>query len=122
MIIKPTVGRQVWYRPFGHNRTLLGVWDDTQPCAATVTYVWSDRMVNLQVLSPAHEKPQNFTSVQLVQAGDEVPQNIQHGGYAEWMPYQVGQARAQTENPPLVSGAQTPRPDSANRPTIVDSE
>lgn len=113
-MIKPTVGRQVWYRPFGHNRTLLGVWDDTQPCAATVTYVWNDRMVNLQVLSPAHEKPQNFTSVQLLQDDDVAPQ-LEHGGYAEWMPYQVGQARAQTESPPPESsGAQTSRPNAAN--------
>lgn len=91
-VIKPTVGRKVWYRPFGHNRTQLGVWDDDQPCDATVTYAWHDRMVNLHVVGPAGAVHQ-FNSVQLLQAGDPVPAGIEHGGYAEWMPYQQGQAR-----------------------------
>lgn len=91
-VITPTVGRKVWYRPSGHNRTQLGVWNDDQPCDATVTYVWHDRMVNLHVIGPAGAVHQ-FNSVQLLQAGDPVPAGIEHGGYAEWMPYQTGQAR-----------------------------
>lgn len=91
VLIKPTVGRKVWYRPKGHNRTLLAVWDDTQACDATVTYVWHDRMVNLHVVGPAGAI-QQFNSVPLLQEGDQAPV-IEHGGYAEWMPYQAGQAR-----------------------------
>ena len=91
MVMPPAVGRKVWYRPFGQNRTLLGVFDDAQPCDATVTYVWSDRMVNLHVVGPAGAV-QQFNSVPLVQPGDDVPV-IEHGGYAQWMPFQVGQAK-----------------------------
>ena len=64
-VITPTVGRKVWYRPFGHNRTLLGVWDDAQPCDATVTFVWHDRMVNLHVIGPSGAVHQ-FNSVLLL--------------------------------------------------------
>lgn len=100
--MKPTVGRKVWYRPFGHDRTELKVWNDKQPCDATVTYVWHDRMVNLLVVGPtgaAYAK----NSVQLLQEGDPVP-TLLNGGYAEWMPYQVGQAKAQA---PVVTVAYT---------------
>lgn len=90
-IIKPTVGRKVWYRPFGHNRTLLGVWNDAQPCDATVTFVWHDRMVNLHVIGPSGAVHQ-FNSVMLLQDDDVAP-SIEHGGYAEWMPYQTAQAK-----------------------------
>ena len=74
-MIKPTVGRVVWY----HRR---GVTDNV--CAAIVCFVWNDRMVNLAAfdtngnLFPA-------TSVTLVQEGDAVPLA---GPYCEWMPYQ----------------------------------
>lgn len=90
MIITPTVGRKVWYRPFGHASKLLQVWDDKQPCDATIIYVWHDRMVNLIVTGP-NGVTQPFNSVQLLQNGDPTP-TIEHGGYAEWMPYQAGQA------------------------------
>lgn len=90
MAISPTVGRKVWYRPFGHNRTELGVWDDSQPCDATVTYVWHDRMVNLRVTGPAGAVKQH-NSVMLLQ-DDMQPPALEHGGYAEWMPYQKQQA------------------------------
>jgi hypothetical protein len=91
-MIHPTVGRKVWYRPFGHNRTLLAVWDDAQPCDATVTYVWNARMVNLRVTGPAGAVHQ-FNSVMLLQDDDKPHENITEGGYAEWMPYQTGQAK-----------------------------
>lgn len=90
-MIHPTIGRKVWYRPAGHNRTELGVWDDTQACDATVTYVWHDRMVNLRVTGPIGAVKQ-YNSVQLLQDNDTAPALI-HGGYAEWMPYQQGQAK-----------------------------
>lgn len=95
MVTTPTVGRKVWYRPFGQNVTELGVWDNTQPCDATVTYVWHDRMVNLRVTGPGGIVKQ-YNSVTLLQA-DDTPPKLIHGGYAEWMPYQKQQAaKAQT--------------------------
>lgn len=111
MIIKPTVGRKVWYRPFPHERAF----SNEQPHDATVVHVWSEHCVNL-VIYNENGTPTAKTSVILAQERRAAE------GECEWMPFQVGQARAQTENPPLVSGAQTPRPDSANRPSIVDSE
>lgn len=87
-MIKPTVGRKVWFRPAPHNRTLLQVWDDAQPCDATITYVWHDRMVNVHVIGPNGVTHQ-FNSVMLLQEGD-APYSTD---YCEWMPYQTGQAK-----------------------------
>ena len=95
-LITPTVGRKVWYWPFGHQREKLAVFDDTQPCDATVTYVWNERMVNLHVVGPAGAMMQ-INSVLLVQDGDSLP-TIEHGGYAEWMPYQKAQ-QAKADQP-----------------------
>lgn len=93
-IIKPTVGRKVWYRPQGASFlkpdgmvvTTPSVYGD-QPLDATVIYVWNDRMVNLDVTDHAGNR---FiaTSAILVQEGDHKPS----GAYAEWMPYQKGQS------------------------------
>jgi hypothetical protein len=81
-MIKPSVGRIVWWRQ------LDGVHDE-QPFAAMVTYVHSDRLVNLVVFDHfGIARPK--ASVQLVQEGDAQPAV---GGYAEWMPYQIGQAK-----------------------------
>lgn len=82
-MIKPSVGRVVWYYPVGASRS-------EQPLAAIVAHVWSDTCVNLAIFDAngrPMEKPP--TSVLLVQPENEVPGN---GGYCEWMPYQIGQA------------------------------
>jgi hypothetical protein len=94
-MIKPTVGRIVWYRPSEFDRTQMTVHDQghpsEQPLAATVAYVWSDTLVNLTV-SDHNGATHQRTSVFLDQGEG-------HGGYnawCEWMPYQKGQA-AKTE-------------------------
>ena len=89
-MIKPTIGRVVWLWP------CTGVLEDkkivhrdkTLPLAATVAYVWNDRMVNLAAVDQ-DGKPFHLTSVTLMQ-GDE-PYSPE-GSYCEWMPYQKGQA------------------------------
>lgn len=87
-MIKPTVGRVVHFRPC----VIEGLSNDgSQPLAAIIAYVWNDRLVNLTVLDQ-HGSGYARTSVQLLQDGD-TPNG---GSYAEWMPYQVGQA-AKTE-------------------------
>lgn len=92
-MIKPTIGRKVWF--YAGTAVLPGVWtihnsgDETQPMDATVVYVHGDRMVNLAVLDHAGE-PHAVRSVHLVQPGDEA---VPNGMRAEWMPYQVGQAK-----------------------------
>jgi hypothetical protein len=84
-VISPTPGRVVWFKPAPHDGigTLNG-----QPLAAIVAGVHDDRLVNLAVFD-AYGNSQQRSGVTLVQPGDEVPAG---GGYATWMPYQVGQA------------------------------
>ena len=97
-IITPTVGRKVWYRPSASDvlgpvpMSVAGPADAPskgQPLDATVIAVWGDRMVNLLVTDiVGRQFP--VMSCTLLQEGDERPAS---GRYAEWMPYQQGQAR-----------------------------
>jgi predicted deacylase len=82
--IVPTPGRIVWFHK-GPGDWLV---QREQPLAAIVTYVWNDRMVNLSVFD-AQGSVFARTSIPLVQDGDTVPAG---SAYAEWMPYQKGQA------------------------------
>jgi len=94
-MIKPTVGRKVWYRhdkaptSLGNNQFLHPAQISEQPMDATIVYVWDDRMVNLHVMDHCGNSF-NRTSVKLLQ-DDDVPPTC---AYAEWMPYQQGQAKA----------------------------
>ena len=98
-MIQPTVGRKVWYRPSGYDlsgvgaMTLAGPIDKAQPLDATVIAVWGDRMVNLLVVDTVGKTFPKL-SVTLVQEGDQLPSG---GGYAEWVPYQQGQAKKHAE-------------------------
>ena len=85
-MIKPTVGRVVWFR---HPQML----PYHQPYAALVTFVHSDEYVNLIVFDP-NGKPFGADSIQLLQEGQEKPEKK---NYAEWMPYQIGQAKKHEE-------------------------
>lgn len=102
-IISPSVGRKVWYRPsqgdtFGPiTMSVSGsIHDQTAaPLDATVIAVWGDRCVNLLVTDIVGKQFPKL-SVTLLQEGDEPPKGpdgVPVGGYAEWMPYQVGQAK-----------------------------
>ena len=93
-IIKPTVGRVVWFHPseltgeagFARHK-------DGQPYAAIIARVFDfDALVNLTVFD-ANGHAHSRTSVPVVQDGASVPGS---GYYCEWMPYQKGQA-AKTE-------------------------
>jgi hypothetical protein len=86
MIIIPSIGRVVWY---WHNGTAQQDRGE-QPFAALVTYVHSDICVNLVVFDP-NGNPASKTSVRLAQEGDK----DLGGPFASWMPYQLGQAKAQ---------------------------
>lgn len=99
-MITPTVGRKVWYRhndsgpvSLGNNTVLNPAEFSDQPMDATIVYVWNNRMVNLSIMDHYGNRF-NRTSVPLVQEGDEEPTLA---GYAEWMPYQQGQAKAAVE-------------------------
>jgi len=99
-IIKPTIGRRLWYWPSQFDQGALAnkpsstmtVNPTGQPCDAGVCYVHGDRLVNLVVsdhLGTLHQRH----SVTLVQNGETPPANT---GYATWMPYQIGQAKSAT--------------------------
>lgn len=93
-MIKPTIGRKVWFRlnRVGLSLGKLVSHNPLEPMDATVVYVWSDRLVNLDVVDhDGNHMP--VTSVQLVQKGDLQPEC----NYCEWMPYQVGQAEKTKE-------------------------
>lgn len=85
-MIRPTIGRVVWFHPSGSNPA-------SQPNAALIAYVHSDTMVNLAAFD-ANGVPSSHTSVPLYQGGPEEERPASY--YAEWMPYQQGQA-AKTE-------------------------
>ncbi len=101
-MIKPTIGRRVWYWP--HTQVAQGGFtysDPKQPLDAGIAYVHSDRLINISVADQTgvmHSR----TSVLLLQEGDQRPEQ---GGFCEWMPYQTGQAKQ------AASTAEKPRPD-----------
>lgn len=81
-MISPTIGRVVLVH--------RGKSDQAEP--ALVSYVFSDRMINVGGFD-RNGAPFQATSMQLLQ-DDDKPTNPDY--YAEWMPYQKGQA-AKTE-------------------------
>jgi hypothetical protein len=82
-VIKPTVGRVVWFWIPGSPQT--------EPLAAMVAAVVTDSIVNLSVID-AEGNQHAQKGVPLIQEGEKPPAMP----YCEWMPYQKGQA-AKTE-------------------------
>ena len=81
-MIKPTIGRVLWF--YDENHT-----EGAQPKTALVCHVWSDTCVNLAVFD-TNGVASNRTSVLLWQGEDAHRPSAM---FAEWMPYQVGQAK-----------------------------
>lgn len=80
-MIKPTIGRVVWYHSENPTQT-------EQPWAAIVCFVHSETMVNLTVFDEnGYGKPK--PSIFLYQGDGDKPSLP----YCEWMPYQIGQAK-----------------------------
>lgn len=100
-MIKPTIGRRVWYWPSPQDRgetehrpsSVIQQGDQSQACDAGIAYVHSDRLVNLTVADHNGVMHQR-TSVTLVQEGDAIPAA---GRYATWMPYQQSTAKARAD-------------------------
>jgi hypothetical protein len=93
-IIKPTVGRKVWYWPSANDN---GVQLQGQPWDATIIGVHSDNRVNIRVTdSIGYTSGKQF--VHLLQGEEKAT----GGGYCQWMPYQVGQVKAQEASSPKV--------------------
>lgn len=88
-MIKPSVGRIVWFYPHVDE----GRDPNGQPLAGTIAKVIDDRVVNLTV-SAADGSTYGAQHVALLQPGDELVDPSQ--AHATWMPFQLGQA-AKTE-------------------------
>lgn len=86
-MIKPSIGRSVWYRPV-HSDGGLDRFIGPEPLAAIVTAVWDERTVNLCVFDPTG-LPHGRVRVPLRQEDDIVPP----WAHCEWMPYQIDQAK-----------------------------
>ena len=86
-MITPTVGRVLWFYPEKRD-TAICIHDPAQACSASVAFVHNERLVNLLV---ADHNGTQFArqNIVLVQDGDPTP--IEN--YAEWMPFQKGQAQ-----------------------------
>ena len=84
-IIKPTIGRVVWFWPV---RAGAYQKDPAQPLAAMVAFVHSNNRINIGYIdsSGMHACRQH---VLLVQPGEEIPNE----SHCTWMPYQIGQSR-----------------------------
>ena len=83
-MIKPTVGRMVWY----WNQASES--EQAQPNAAIIAHVVDDHRVHLAVISE-YGVSYGASNVQLVQGAEAVEDR-----HCRWMPYQLGQA-AKTE-------------------------
>lgn len=92
-VIQPTVGRVVLYIPREEKCAFGFSLHAGKPHAALVTAVHGERCVNLAVFD-ANGKTFPATSVALRQPEEVTPQ---YGDYCEWMPYQIGQAKADAE-------------------------
>ena len=80
-MIKPTIGRVVWFWPPSLEHV-------AQPQPALIAWVHSDSCVNLAVFD-ANGVAYYQTSVFLWQGEGERPD----GSFCEWMPYQIGKAK-----------------------------
>lgn len=91
-MIKPTIGRVVLVNVRGGLDFANIATHDQKPIPALICAVWSDRCINVGGFD-CNGRPFAMPSLPLVQEGDDIPEQ---GSYAEWMPYQKGQA-AKTE-------------------------
>lgn len=96
-MIKPTIGRKLWYwatlSRYHEAQKYTEQHDcpvQDQPEDATIAAVWDPKLVNL-VVTDHNGIVRSETSVILLQEGDPLP----NSRFATWMPFQVGQARAQ---------------------------
>jgi hypothetical protein len=95
MRIIPTVGRVVLFWPDVHYLEKRP--EGEQPQAAIVTFVHGEECVNLAAHRHTGESYAQ-TSVRLQQSDSE-PLTDPRDPHATWMPFQLGQARAQIPQP-----------------------
>lgn len=89
-MIKPTVGRKVWYWPHPIHDAAMNIVDDQQPLDATVLCAHGDDRISVQVID--HRGHTHFIAYCFL-SQPENNTNPADAGYCEWMPYQVGQSQ-----------------------------
>lgn len=107
-IIKPSIGRRVWFFPGVATLTSLRMNcnDPDQAMDAGVCYVYHDRMVNVSVtdhMGTIHA----INSVTLIQPGDDIPEGRD---YCTWMPYQVSQSAKEAKTDSAAGTTSTSNP------------
>lgn len=110
MLIPPSVGRVVLFRPRGSD-------PESQPLAAMIARVNDDGSVNIGYLDTAGVH-RNAIDVILHQDGEPRPDTAETA-FCEWMPYQIGQAKKEPNRD--VNAAGEFRRDEA-RDTIRESK
>lgn len=89
-MIKPTVGRVVWFYPGRNDAMPVHPDNPFAPLAALVTHVHTDTCINLSVFDPwggVHGRQEVFLNQH-----EAPPPN---GAYAAWMPYQKAVAKGE---------------------------
>jgi len=97
-VIKPTIGRRVWFRPsaaFLASNPILTQFNPEQPMDAGIVYVHHDHMVNL-IVTDHVGKTLAVPSVALLAGHYVADEDTDVYCCCEWMPYQKSQA-AKTE-------------------------
>ena len=97
-VIKPTIGRRVWFRPsaaFLASNPILTQFNPEQPMDAGIVYVHHDHMVNL-IVTDHVGKTLAVPSVPLLAGHYVADEDTDVYCCCEWMPYQKSQA-AKTE-------------------------
>lgn len=89
-VISPSIGRVLWFWPaLGDPKSAFQILSKTQPMEARVIFVHDDCHVNLAVTD--HKGTTHFAEkVYLLQGTAPRPSTSE--AFAEWMPYQIGQA------------------------------
>lgn len=98
---QPTIGRRLWYWPSQDDQDVsihsiddhIKVLNDKQACDAGVVFVHTDSVVNLLV-SDHWGRVRSRVYVKLLADGEDRPTD--GSACAQWMPYQVAQAKAAT--------------------------
>lgn len=108
-MITPTVGRVIWYRPGSNDDTMVLMGVDKaipQPLAAFVIAVHPDGLINLHIIDSVGSTHTRY-NVKILADHDAVDHDSARYGYAQWMPYQIGQAKAH-ENPFKIGASPLP--------------
>lgn len=114
-VIKPTVGRMVYFYPDPDLDVRMNC-TPGEPLTAIVCKVLGDRRVNLHVFDANGVSHAGVTSITLMQDGDPKVE----GRRCEWMQYQVGQAKAAAQAAiPTPPAAPIPAPAPAPAPVPV---